>query len=87
MGKDQVPAMSPFDLSAGQSNRVGFAPTSSAPDVKWIRPESPAYLPSPMSKSAATERSERANALIVIVLTLACTILAIFDLFLLASGS
>ncbi len=30
--------------------------------------------------------SERANALIVIVLTFACTALAIFDLFLLASG-
>ncbi len=31
-------------------------------------------------------RAERANALIVIVLTLACTSLAIFDLVLLASG-
>jgi len=40
-----------------------------------------------MSKSAMKERSERANALIVIVLTLACTVLAIFDLFLLAAGS
>ena len=40
-----------------------------------------------MSKSAIRERSERANAMIVIVLTFACTILAIFDLFLLASGS
>ena len=36
---------------------------------------------------AVQERSERANALIVIVLTLACTVLAIFDLFLLAAGS
>jgi hypothetical protein len=79
--------MSPFDLSAGQSGRMGFMPASGAPDVKWIRPDRSAYLPPPMSKSAATERSERANALIVIVLTLACTILAIFDLFLLASGS
>ncbi|HEY7934163.1 MAG TPA: hypothetical protein VID48_10095 [Solirubrobacteraceae bacterium] len=39
-----------------------------------------------MSKSAATERGERANALIVIVLNLACTILAVLDLFLLATG-
>jgi len=39
-----------------------------------------------MPDSTATERSERANALIVTVLTLACTVLAIFDLFLLASG-
>ncbi len=79
--------MSPFDLSAGQSSRVGFTPTSGAPDVRWIAPDRPAYLPPPMSKSAMKERSERANALIVLVLTLACTALAIFDLFLLAAGS
>jgi len=33
------------------------------------------------------QRSERASALIVMVLTLACTALCILDLFLLASGS
>jgi hypothetical protein len=32
-------------------------------------------------------RTERTNALIVVVLTLACTALSIFDLFLLAAGS
>ncbi len=79
--------MSPFDMSAGQSSRVGFAPASGVPDVKWIAPDRPSYLPPPMSKSAIRERSERANAMIVIVLTFACTVLAIFDLFLLASGS
>ena len=82
-----VPAMSPFDMSAGQSSRVGFTPASGAPDVKWIRPDSLAYLPPPISKSAAKERSEQATARIVIILTFACTILAIFDLLLLASGS
>jgi len=40
-----------------------------------------------MSASRAAERSERANALIVIALTLACSGLAIFDLFLLAAGA
>ena len=80
-------AMSPFDLSAGQSSRVGFVSTSGSSDVKWIAPDRQAYLPPPMSKTAIRERSERANALIVIVLTLACTVLAIFDLFLLAAGS
>jgi hypothetical protein len=90
--RDQAPvirlvAMSPFDLSAGQSSRVGFTSASGLPDVKWIRPDTPTYLPPRMSKSALRERTERANALIVIVLTLACTALAIFDLFLLASGS
>lgn len=85
--KDRVPDMGPFDLSAGQSSRVGFVSTSGSSDVKWIAPDRQAYLPPPMSKTAIRERSERANALIVIVLTLACTVLAIFDLFLLAAGS
>ncbi len=79
--------MSPFDLSAGQSGRVGFASASGSPDVKWIRPDTPTYLPPPMHKPAVQERTERANALIVIALTLACTAMSIFDLFLLASGS
>ncbi|HYM45542.1 MAG TPA: hypothetical protein VES65_05200 [Solirubrobacteraceae bacterium] len=79
--------MSHLDLSAGQSGRVGFTPASGAPDVKWIRPDTLAYLPPPMSKSAVRERTERANALIVIMLTLACTALALYDLFLLALGS
>ncbi len=79
--------MSPFDLSAGRSSHVGFTPASSAPDVTWIRPDSQAYLPPPMSQAQATERSERATARIVIVLTLACTVLALYDLFLLAAGA
>jgi hypothetical protein len=79
--------VSPFDLSTGQSSRLGFTPTSGPSDVKWLRPDTPSYLPPPMSRSAVQERTERANALIVIVLTLACTALAIFDLLLLAAGS
>jgi hypothetical protein len=79
--------MSPFDLSAGQSSHVGFTPASGSRDVQWIRPDTPTHLPPPMSKSAARERAERTNALIVIALTLACTALAVFDLFLLAAGS
>jgi hypothetical protein len=85
--------MSPFDSSAGrsgragQTSRVGFVSTSGAPDVKWIRPDRPAYLSPPASKTAIRERSERVNAMIVLVLTLACTVLAVFDLFLLASGT
>src|ERR1700683_5615976 len=79
-------AMSPFDLSAKPSSCVGSAPASESSDVKWIRADGPAYLPPPISKSTATERSEPGNALIVTVLPLACTVLAIFDLFLLASG-
>jgi hypothetical protein len=78
--------MSPFDLSAGQASRPGLTPTSGPTDVKWIRPDTPAHLPPPMAKSVQ-EHTERANALIVIVLTLSCTAVAIFDLFLLAVGS
>lgn len=78
--------MSPFELSAGQCSRVGFTPVSGSPNVKWIRPDTPAYLPPPMLKSVQ-ERTERTNALIVIVLTLACTALSLYDLLLLAAGS
>ncbi len=79
--------MSPFDLGAGQPDRVGFTPASGSPDVKWIRPDTPAYLPPPMPRSSTRERTEQANALIVIALTLASTALSLYDLFLLASGS
>jgi len=79
--------MSPFDLSAGRSSRVGLTRASGSSEVRWIRPDRPAHLPPPTAKSAVKERSERTNALIVLVLTLACTALAVFDLFLLASGS
>lgn len=83
--------MSPFDPSAGRSGHTGFAPMSRspgspAPDVKWIHADRPAYTAPPMAKSDATERSERASATIVIALTLACTVLALYDLFLLAAG-
>jgi hypothetical protein len=78
--------MSPIDLSAGLPSRVGFTPASGPLEVKWIRPDTPAHLPPPMLKSVQ-ERTERTNALIVIVLTLACTALSLYDLFLLAVGS
>jgi hypothetical protein len=65
--------MTPVDLSTGL-------------DVKWIRDDRRTYLPPPMLKSAQ-ERTERANALIVTAMTLACTAVALFDLFLAALGS
>jgi hypothetical protein len=78
--------VSSLDLSAGRPGHVGFTPAS-APNVRLIRPDRPSYLPPPMPSSRATAHSERAHALVVIVLTLACTALAIFDLFLLAAGA
>lgn len=60
---------------------------NSTHQVSWISPQSQSYLPPSLKKSEARERAERANALIVIALTFACTALAIFDLFLLATSS
>lgn len=79
--------MSPIGPHAGQSGRVRFEPASGAPDVKWIHSDRPAHLSSSMSKAAVEDRTERTNALIVTVLTLACTALSLYDLFLLAAGS
>jgi hypothetical protein len=60
-----------------------------------ILPEAAAAQPSALPSSvrstsfapATPEQAERVNAAIVIVLTLACTALALFDLFLLAASS
>jgi hypothetical protein len=79
--------MSPFDLSPVQSGRVGLTPASGSADVRWIRPATPGLPPPPMRRSSDEKRAERANALIVLVLTLACTALALYDLFLLAAGA
>jgi len=78
--------VSSFDLSAERPRHVGFTPASAA-NVRVIRPDGPSYLPPPMPSSQAAARSERTHALVVIVLSLACTALAIFDLFLLAAGA
>ncbi|HEY2201866.1 MAG TPA: hypothetical protein VGH56_08255 [Solirubrobacteraceae bacterium] len=56
-----------------------------AHNVTWIPAESATYAPPPLPK--ANDRSEQTSAIIVMVLTLACTALAMFDLFLLAAGS
>ncbi len=77
--------MSPADPSMLARGRIGFTTTSGSTEVKWIRPDA-AHLPYPMAKPTA-QHSERARALIVIALTLACTLLAVYDLFLLAAGA
>ncbi len=62
-------------------------------DFKPVATDGPA-LPHPSalslrsaSPTSTPEGGERVNATIVIVLTLACTGLSVFDLFLLASGA
>lgn len=73
---------------------AGMGSAEELQDFKMIVPEAaaqPSPLPPPVrSRSfapATPEQAERVNAAIVVVLTLACTVLAFFDLFLLASGS
>jgi hypothetical protein len=63
---------------------VGAGLPDGGHEVRWIRPQRGVYLPPP--KPAGRSRSEQAPAIVVILLTLACTALCIFDLFLLASG-
>jgi hypothetical protein len=79
--------MSQFDPRAGPSGRVGLTPAIGPADVQWIRPAgTPSPWMPPPPNSSARDHTDRVQALIVIVLTLACTALALFDLFLLASG-
>jgi hypothetical protein len=59
---------------------------SSSHRVVWLPPSSAAYTPPPMSPSRA-HSAERVSAWIVIVLTFACSALAMFDLYLLMSAS
>lgn len=55
--------------------------------VQWLAPDSYAVPLAVAARGDIKRQTERANALIVIGLTLACTALAIFDLFLLAAGA
>jgi len=60
---------------------MAFIPAMGGHDIHWL----PSALPPKIAEQAQHEREEHAHARIVIVLTLACTLLAIYDLFLLAS--
>jgi hypothetical protein len=64
------------------SNRPRPGWQSSGPRVMVDRPQGIAYL----SPQASKPQPERTQAMIVMALTLACTVLSIYDLFLLASG-
>jgi len=77
--------MSDFDTHPEEASRSRLARGSREPTVQWIRFETAVYLPAPAPK-AEQRRSENTTAMIVIGLTLACTLLAIFDLFQLAAG-
>ncbi len=82
--------MSSSGSHAHQPGDAGLPSAEELRDFKWVAPESsssPAIkLRSRSLAPDAIERAERVNAGIVIGLTLACTVLSLFDLFLLASG-
>jgi hypothetical protein len=81
--------MSPASTRPPQLGGTSLPHGSDAPDVKWTPPVASAHRAPRALYSANLPpggRTERVNALTVTILTLACTVLAIFDLFLLASG-
>ena len=55
--------------------------------VTWIQPQHAADAPPPPQEATAQAQSGGRYALIIIALTLACTMLALYDLILLATGS
>jgi hypothetical protein len=89
-----LPAMGRSSPYPNEFSGAGMASAEDLRDFRMLPPEAaaqPSASPSPGgSRSFAPstpEQAERVNAAIVIVLTLACTALAFFDLLLLASGS
>ncbi len=72
--------------SSGPERRLaGQTLPAGAHQVVWDRPEWQVRVPPPPPPTAG-DHSERTRAVTVVVLTLACTALSIFDLFLLALG-
>jgi len=57
---------------------------SGSPNIRWVPPEEPKYLLPPMPE--LEDRHENTSRLVVTVLTVACTLLALFDVFLLVWG-
>jgi len=62
---------------------MGFIPATGGHDFHWL----PSALPPEIAGRAQQERADRSRARIERILSLACTALAIYDLFLLASGA
>lgn len=64
---------------------AGATPHDSSHGVRWIRPERGTCTPPPLPEASAGPHETVAT--IVIVLTMACTALASYDLFLLTVGA
>jgi len=81
--------MSPASTRRPQFGGTSVPQGTDPPDVKWIPPVASSHRAPRALYSANLPtggRTERVNALTVTILTLACSVLAIFDLVLLASG-
>ena len=59
--------------------------TNPQSQVAWVNPDRPAGASATMKLTE--DRIDQTSAIVVIVLTLACSALAIYDLFLLAAAS
>jgi len=55
-----------------------------APNVEWVRPEEAKYVLPPMPEP--DEQHEKGHTFVVRALTVACALLALFDVFLLVWG-
>jgi hypothetical protein len=82
--------MSASSSHPSESRGTRLLSVTGQPEVKWIPSHASAQVPPPAltsSSSEATVQTERMSAAIVVALTLACTVLSIYDLVLLASGA
>lgn len=78
--------MSDLETRYETSSGVGFlTPGADRSTIQWIESGAHARATS-RAQAARGQRSDNTTALIVIGLTFACTLLAIFDLFQLAAG-
>jgi hypothetical protein len=78
--------MSDFETCEGPSSGVGFLTPGASSSIQWIPHEVPTRVAPGAQARGRRGRSDNTTALIVIGLTFACTVLAIFDLFQLAGG-
>jgi hypothetical protein len=77
-----APGVPPFSGGVVGSSAAGL------PEVSWINPAASTQRPSAAiaPRSRGTDAGEWVNVRVVVVLSLACTLLSVYDLFLLAAG-
>ena len=71
------PALIPSPICA-----MSFIPATGGHRIHWV----PSTLPPEMARKAREEHADHLRARIVLMLSLACTLLAIYDLSLFATG-